>query len=333
MKHNFKKWIAVCLVLLLAVLPCIPASQAAAKGTTKAKITLKDGSEVPSLVYVGQSFTLKVKGQKVTFASSNKEVATINAKTGALKVVSYGTAKITAKYKKKVVASVTVAAFAQMKPSNKSAYAITSDCIGYAFKKAKDTATAKDFTLVADDGTEVAITSVQAANQVGVLRLAQALTEDTGYTLYYHKGIAADEMSYSFDYSEGDTEAVKLEFNSAKKGMYLPVISYYESDYDASDEDDESYDVDEDDDTDVDEDSDEDVDANTDDSLAEDGEPMISVKDAAKWSNLFTIVAAKPYKGSLVVKNGQIYVKANKASTFFVLDVEGDIVAVATTGK
>ena len=78
-----------------------------AEAKTKSKIKLNYKSKE---VYIGSTFTLKVKGtkKKVKWSSSNKKVAKVNKK-GKVKALSKGTAKICAKIgKKKLYCKVTV---------------------------------------------------------------------------------------------------------------------------------------------------------------------------------------------------------------------------------
>ena len=78
--------LTVCLILVGAV-PTFAAS----------RITLKSGTAAPKKIYVGNSYTLTVKGVNVKFYSSNKSVATIGEKNGKLNPIAPGTVKITAK--------------------------------------------------------------------------------------------------------------------------------------------------------------------------------------------------------------------------------------------
>ena len=90
--------VTICLILM-QVVPTFAASM----------ITLKSGAGAPRTIYAGHSYNLAVKGVKVKFYSSNKEVATIGTTTGKLKAVAPGTVKITAKSAKsgKTVATKT----------------------------------------------------------------------------------------------------------------------------------------------------------------------------------------------------------------------------------
>lgn len=64
------------------------------------KIVQKSSAAVPQKVFTGQSYTLKVSGSSVTFAVSNKKVATIGATTGKFKPIAPGTTTFSAKDKK-----------------------------------------------------------------------------------------------------------------------------------------------------------------------------------------------------------------------------------------
>lgn len=92
-KRIFLKRIAPILVVFCIFATVLPATTAMAAS----KITLKSGAAVPSTVYAGHSYTLKVSGTAVKFYSSNKKVATVGVSTGKLKALSPGTVKITAK--------------------------------------------------------------------------------------------------------------------------------------------------------------------------------------------------------------------------------------------
>lgn len=68
-KRIFLKRIAPILVVFCIFATVLPATTAMAAS----KITLKSGAAVPSTVYAGHSYTLKVSGTAVKFYSSNKK--------------------------------------------------------------------------------------------------------------------------------------------------------------------------------------------------------------------------------------------------------------------
>ena len=102
-----KKYVRLlCAALVLAILTQLAPVPALAAS----KIVLKSGAAVPSTIYTGHSYSLKVADTAVKFYTSNKNIATIGATTGKLKAVKPGSVKITAKSKKtgKAVATKTV---------------------------------------------------------------------------------------------------------------------------------------------------------------------------------------------------------------------------------
>ena len=78
--------VAVVLTLMMSVMPMTVFAAY--------KLTQNDGSAIPAIIDVGESFKIKVDGAEVYFYSDNKEVATIGKRNGVLTAVGPGSVKI-----------------------------------------------------------------------------------------------------------------------------------------------------------------------------------------------------------------------------------------------
>lgn len=73
-------------------------------------VTLEDGSECPSSVYIGDELDLKASSTNIFFYSSDKSIATITLNSGKFVAINSGTVTISAKTKttSKTVAKITI---------------------------------------------------------------------------------------------------------------------------------------------------------------------------------------------------------------------------------
>lgn len=78
--------VAVALTLMMSVMPMTVFAAY--------KLTKTDGSVIPSIIDVGESFKIKVDGAEVYFYSDNKDVATVGKRNGVLTAVGPGSVQI-----------------------------------------------------------------------------------------------------------------------------------------------------------------------------------------------------------------------------------------------